>query len=58
MNRVLSPECMFIRCLGEKVTGRGREEQNQRTETHGKFGPTLGQALSNLCPGIFAYMLK
>lgn len=25
---------------------------------HGKFGPTHVQTLSNLCPGVFAYMLK
>ena len=51
MNRVLNPECVFIRCSGEKgadVTGRGREGYNHGTETHGEFGPTLVQALSNL----------
>ena len=37
MNQVLSPECVFIRCLREKgadVTGRGREGYKHGTETH------------------------
>lgn len=43
---------------GADLAGRGSAGHNHRTETHGQFGPTLVQALSNLCPGIFAYMLE
>lgn len=40
------------------MVGGGSEGHDLRTEAHGKFGPTLVPALSNLFLGMFASVLQ